>query len=278
MSTTHTPAAPPLDTAALREEHGRWPPPPWEPDLDGAGTVAERWTGMWTISGPGRAAEAGETVDVGVHDYSAALARYIASLHAAVPVLIDQVDALRRDVASLSKRPLRTFAQIGADRLADEVDVLVRRKVIDSRDPAADALVDYRDGHPTSARSDRMVDLEREVAELTAARDRHRALVAEELNTCRDTLGAMSAELGTLRTEISGVVAERDIFREDFERAAEAATAALLDVKEVTADRDRLLAGIREAEDTLARLAKPGEHGLDVVGVLRALRGGGERP
>lgn len=46
-----------------------------------------------------------------------------------------------------------------ADALADEVDLLVRKKVIDSRSPAADALLDYRNP-PTSPRSDRLLDVE----------------------------------------------------------------------------------------------------------------------
>lgn len=49
-----------------------------------------------------------------------------------------------------------------AERLADEVDVLVQRKVIDARSPAADALLDFR-GEPRSERSDRLVQLESEV-------------------------------------------------------------------------------------------------------------------
>lgn len=76
-------------------------------------------------------------------------------------LIADTLRDLSAEVESLSKRPLLTFDHIGAARLADEVDVLVRRKVIDSRSPAADALCDYRDP-PTSPRSDRMVDTERE--------------------------------------------------------------------------------------------------------------------
>lgn len=58
-----------------------------------------------------------------------------------------------------------TFDKLGADRLADEVDVLVRRKVIDSRSPAADALLDYREP-PSSERSCRLASLEKECDEL----------------------------------------------------------------------------------------------------------------
>ena len=46
-----------------------------------------------------------------------------------------------------------------AERLADEVAVLVRRGVLDSRSPAADALLDFRDP-PSSPRADRLSELE----------------------------------------------------------------------------------------------------------------------
>jgi hypothetical protein len=52
-----------------------------------------------------------------------------------------------------------------ADRLADEVDVLIQRKIIDSRSPAADALLDYREP-PRTERSDRLAKLEAEIARL----------------------------------------------------------------------------------------------------------------
>ncbi len=54
-----------------------------------------------------------------------------------------------------------------ADALADEVSVLIERKVVDTRSPAADALLDYRDP-PTSPRADRIVELEDTVKELQA--------------------------------------------------------------------------------------------------------------
>lgn len=55
-----------------------------------------------------------------------------------------------------------------ADRLADEVNVLVRRKIIDARSPAADALLDYRDP-PYTEHSDRMAELERSLEDARAA-------------------------------------------------------------------------------------------------------------
>lgn len=58
----------------------------------------------------------------------------------------------------MSKRA-SPFDQLCADRLADEVAVLVRRGVIDSRSPAADALLDYRNP-PSTPRADRLAELE----------------------------------------------------------------------------------------------------------------------
>ena len=62
------------------------------------------------------------------------------------------------------------FDKLTAEVLADEVAVLVRRGVLDSRSPVADALLDYRNPPPTE-RSDRMAVLEAEVERLTQERD-----------------------------------------------------------------------------------------------------------
>lgn len=68
------------------------------------------------------------------------------------------------------------WAKRAADALADEVAVLVRRRVIDARSPAADALLDYRDpqgGTPmVTQRADRIATLEEDLAEARAANDR----------------------------------------------------------------------------------------------------------
>jgi hypothetical protein len=77
------------------------------------------------------------------------------------------VARLRTEVEQLSKRPLRTFDHIGGDRLADEVAVLIRRKAIDARSPAGDALLDYREP-PSTERADRMAVLETENERLAA--------------------------------------------------------------------------------------------------------------
>lgn len=68
--------------------------------------------------------------------------------------------------ARFTGRPLM-FDELCAMRLADEVAVLVRRRVIDARSPAADALLDFRDP-PDTPRADRMAELERAAAAMVA--------------------------------------------------------------------------------------------------------------
>ena len=58
-----------------------------------------------------------------------------------------------------AEAPRQPFDVRCADALADEVAVLVKRQVIDSRSPAADALLEYRTP-PRTDRSDRLVKLE----------------------------------------------------------------------------------------------------------------------
>jgi hypothetical protein len=60
-------------------------------------------------------------------------------------------DALRADRTGMKIR--------AADALADEVQVLIRRNVIDVRSPAGDALLDYRDP-PNTERGDRLAAAE----------------------------------------------------------------------------------------------------------------------
>lgn len=103
-------------------------------------------------------------------DAEGLLAMYIDALNEAKPpghrtMFVDEQsrsDALRFAEAFLRRLgspPIRTWDQRAADALADEVDVLVRRKAIDSRSPAADALLGYRNP-PMTERSDRLVKLE----------------------------------------------------------------------------------------------------------------------
>jgi len=78
---------------------------------------------------------------------------------------VDQM-SIDEGEGEISRLPeIRTFRRFAADHLADEVDVLVRTRVIDARSPAADALLDYREP-PATPRSDRISDLERQVASL----------------------------------------------------------------------------------------------------------------
>ena len=77
--------------------------------------------------------------------------------------------------AHLSAVDASPFDRLCADRLADEVAVLVRRGALDSRSPAADALLDYREP-PSSSRADRLAEacrlLEEARAQLLQTLDR----------------------------------------------------------------------------------------------------------
>jgi len=104
------------------------------------------------------------------------------------------------EIERLKSGGSRPFDKRAADRLADEVAVLIRRHVIDARSPAGDALLDFRDP-PQSERSDRLWLLE-------AERD---ALAAK--------VQAAMAEIGLLRDRV-------DSAREIDRLAARLATAA----------------------------------------------------
>jgi hypothetical protein len=72
-------------------------------------------------------------------------------------------EALRSRVRELeAAAPRKPFDVRCADALADEVAALVLRRVIDSRSPAADALLDYREP-PSTPRADRIAALESRV-------------------------------------------------------------------------------------------------------------------
>lgn len=66
---------------------------------------------------------------------------------------------------------LTPFDRLCADALADEVAALVRRGVLDSRSPAADALLDYRDP-PSSPRADRLAEYDQAAEDLAHTMDR----------------------------------------------------------------------------------------------------------
>lgn len=83
--------------------------------------------------------------------------------------MADQLEAARREIDRLNAQPVRLFDKLCADRMADEIAFLVQRKVISSRCPAADALLDYRDP-PQSPRSDRLLELEAAIDAYRAAK------------------------------------------------------------------------------------------------------------
>lgn len=89
-------------------------------------------------------------------------AAFIAASRTLVPKLLDEVERLQACL-----KGYRPFAMRAADVLADEADVLVHRKVVDTRSPLADALLDYRNS-PSTERSTRLAVLETEVERLRA--------------------------------------------------------------------------------------------------------------
>jgi len=104
-----------------------------------------------------------------------------------------RVAELRVDLLAANERAktLRPILRRCADALADEVAVLVCRQVIDSRSPAADALLDYRNDCLSpqlmiSPRADRIADLE---VDLLAADER----IAQLETALRDVRDRMNA-------------------------------------------------------------------------------------
>src|SRR5436190_18717944 len=79
------------------------------------------------------------------------------------------------------------FKERCAELLADEVDVLVRRKIIDSRSPAADALLDYR-SPPSTPRSIELANLRADIERLTKERDEARRFGEEAAEKYNQTL------------------------------------------------------------------------------------------
>ncbi len=71
----------------------------------------------------------------------------------------ERVEELEKLLRSYQAGGLGPFAKKAADALADEVAACVVRRELDSRSPAGDALLDYRNP-PTTPRSDRLAALE----------------------------------------------------------------------------------------------------------------------
>lgn len=99
---------------------------------------------------------------------------------------------------------LSPFARRAADALADEVAALVRRRIVDYRDPVADALLDYRNP-PSSPRADRIGQLEEQVAVLKAEVFRGEeqvAVLTADLDVLADERDKLSARNADLRQTI----------------------------------------------------------------------------
>lgn len=118
-----------------------------------------------------------------------------------------------------------------ADALADEVAALVRRRVIDSRSPAADALLDYRDP-PTTPRADRLAVLEAERDAATARAEQAERRVQTFQHGERQAL-KMAGEAEARVRDLEGA-ARRVVlgFREHNYNCAWLAAWAMLDVLE----------------------------------------------
>lgn len=104
--------------------------------------------------------------------------------------------ALAAQAPAAAPEPLSPFDRIGADRLADEVDLLVRRKMLNERSPAADALLDYR-SPPMSPRSDRLLVMEDGMRDI---RRRLERMAPGSNDTIRYAIADISRLLGELPT------------------------------------------------------------------------------
>lgn len=153
----------------------------------------------------------------------------IAAQAARVPELEEEVDNLKTAVAGADNlweqqqaraeqaESERDLAKIRLERdggrLADEVAVLVRQRVVDQRSPVADALLDFRDP-PTSERADRLVTLE---SERDAAQGEVASLT-EENGAIRSKNEELGQENATLRERVATL--EREVREQDDARLA----------------------------------------------------------
>lgn len=123
---------------------------------------------------------------------------HAAAQPAAVLALIERVERAEKE---------RDLAKIRLERdggrLADEVAVLVRKRVVDQRSPVADALLDFCEP-PASERADRLVALERDNVALRA---RLQALL-DDPRMCGDAATAARAALEAKEKRSESVLAQ----------------------------------------------------------------------
>ena len=119
--------------------------------------------------------------------------------------------------------------RVTAQALADEVDVLVRRHIIDARSPAADALLDFRNP-PMTPRSDRLTTLE---FQLDEARADLRMALAER----RDALSERDEARSQLRSNL--------VLRKYTDDELRTCTRAVTDLDEARAEVERLREELR---------------------------------
>lgn len=144
-----------VDVKALRDLLANGSPRPW---IDGGGHT--RFSDVHFGAGP----------SVITAKQAAADEVLLVAAVNALPELLGELERYRAAEAA-------PFDRRCADALADEVATLVRRGLLDSRSPAADALLDYRDP-PSTPRADRMAQLEMEIERLRSWMTRMRALEA----------------------------------------------------------------------------------------------------
>ncbi len=137
--------------------------------------------------------------------------------------------------------PREPFDVRCADALADAVDVLVQRKVIDSRSPAADALLDYRNP-PSTPRSTQLATAQ---ADLQTANSLRRTAMAEVERLKAEHLLDLKdkrAEIDTMKTWTVALFAH--VCRLTGKNPADAP----LEIKQIAAP---LLSAIRASVDVL---------------------------
>lgn len=139
-------------------------------------------------------------------------AEEIRSLRAELAATLARAEKAERErdaaIDALAEKGLSPLARRAADALADEVAVLVRRKVVDSRSPAADALLDYRDP-PSTERADRIAAAE---SALAAAREMDAA--ENQLTECDEMNGEVCVLHATVRATESREAEMRKALKE----------------------------------------------------------------